>query len=343
MNQETDNHIGTFVIIGPSQSGKSSTINTIAGSRVAAVGTGDGTSVTSDSQIHRLESEYLDCSIDLIDVPGFGDSRLCLSDEDIMNTIKIRATETFSQDRTLKGFILTESLQADSNQIIPNLKTLNEICGDQVKNSLIILTTKSDLMEYFEEKYNGIKDVCLQRNIFLVKWSNKIDLSPEDRDAQITDLKRALNNITPYSSKWMEELKEEIKEIAIKLASQQPLPTQQDIINLAQKLSQEAPEIEKQRLKTVQRERIHREPMINIKRAGFWKRLFRGKDSVQLYYENVKVKVNELESYLVKEKPDYEVFIKIAVEKLEPKPFTDFIEEATIIKSQEIAKRLTRY
>jgi GTP-binding protein EngB required for normal cell division len=342
--------LGTFLIVGPSHTGKSSLINTIAGVNLARIGNGDGTSVTSDSDSYDINSSVLNSSICLIDVPGFLDSRLSLSDEEIMNIIRLKATESLGSGRQLKGIIITESLSSDLNHVLKTLEKLFNVCGNPVRSSIIVVATKSDFLPMGSKKLDSIISICRDRNIRCIKWSNRLNaLSDQDKLVQINDFKTALNSVTTFSPRWIEELRQDIWQIARHLANQQPVPTEKDIVAKANKIAQESPELSVQKIREVDAIEERRE--LRIKNHGTnWVGkiidfaiglpLF-GRDSPpEIYYETVQANVKRLQVYSDKEKPGYENFIQIAIERLRPAPIEAFLDQATKIKAQEIRNSL---
>jgi GTP-binding protein EngB required for normal cell division len=341
MDQGNDyeDHIGSFIILGYSQSGKSSTINTIAGKIIAEQGNNRGVSVTTKSDLYSIKSNYLGCSIDLIDTPGFNDSNLSMTDKSIENVISLQLIESLRNNSVFKGFILTESLTADTIQILPNLLRLSKVIGEQVNNSIVILVTKCDCIEDYQEKFECIESLCKQKEICLVKWSNKKNLSPEVRVNQIIKLKEALNEIKPYTSDYMERLKQEIEEIAIDLASKQKIPTQEDIIDRAKQLAELAPDITVEKIEIREREiqiqvpgfRKKSEENKNQKKNDFtralnWITNIFKKSELELYNKSSIISIQEPSIILDKGKPTYEAFIDTAIEQLKLKTFEDYIK-----------------
>ena len=273
-------NLGSFIIVGPSQSGKSSFINAIAGKGVAEVGTGAGNSVTSKAQRYDVnQSPLLNCNLILIDVPGFGDSRLNISDEDILNMIKLKITELLRDVKEIKGFILTESIQHERSSLIPTIEKLFLICGKQVRQSMLILITKSDVLnidpnnphiqQHFQNKYDGVSKMCKERNLQCLKWSNTIaSLTNAQKQTQIRDLKVALQSMTPFNERWLDELKDSIYNIAKNLARRQPIPTEQDIKNRALMLAQGADIIEVEKIRNIMIKEARQFPKVSLKYTG---------------------------------------------------------------------------
>jgi GTP-binding protein EngB required for normal cell division len=337
---ENDN-IGAYIIVGPSQSGKSSTINFIAQSDIARAGSGNGISVTSEAEVYEIgPNEYLEGMIMFTDLPGFFDSRLTITDEEILDTIKeclLRATE---EHRILKGIILTESVQSDTNQILSSIHKLQQICGAEVKKSIIVLITKADYISLFNEKYQGIVSMCEQYRIPYVEWSNKIE-EHEAKLQQMNRLKKAFSDITTFSSTWIDDIKEQIIQISNKLAAEQKAPSQEEIWERAKLIAGAAPEIEVQKLKKAKKEKEVTEKIIKEKKGNFLLKLF-GIKQHKLKEETKKVEYEELVEYMEKQRPDWGIFVTVASEQLAPKPASYFIEEATKIKSRELRDSLIK-
>ena len=196
-----------YIIIGPSQTGKSSFVNMIAGNKIAEVGSGNGISVTSGFQQYHIEfSPLLLTSLILIDVQGFDDSKVTTSNEEIKEMMQMAM---LNNEEKIKGIIITESIAGDSMRLYSTLKALYEISGSQVKESIIVLATKSDMLEFYDSKYKEIEKICRENNLQYLKWSSNID-SKSDLSSQSTKLLEAMKNISPFNPKWLKELEREI-------------------------------------------------------------------------------------------------------------------------------------
>ena len=220
---------------GNTQVGKSSFINFIAENEVAPIG-GYGQSATLNvhkygiGQASKLFPEDNTSTLSILDVPGFRDSDIRKSDEAISKDIiaHVLMQESFYID----AILLFESCSADSNSNKVVLNDLMNIFGSNIKESIIIVTTKWDKLDEDEyilkEKYFN----DLKKNFKCVKWINlKMTLDRRNRwesfaleiyDTQITNLISELRNTKPYDIRNIGKLNDHINLTAKKLKETNP-------------------------------------------------------------------------------------------------------------------------
>ena len=344
--------LGGFQITGLSQSGKSSFVNAISGENLAAIGSGNGESTTTDSVLYTIgRSPLLGTSIIIADIPGFEDSGLYRSDSSILATIALNITSFISKNISFKGFILTESILSGRSCLLPCLLKLFSICGPEVKDSILVIATKSDLLikyannphhlQTYRKKYDGIVEICKKMNIRQIQWSNEISfLPPLQRERQVNQLKNSLRGMRPFNSHLLTNLQSDITRIAKILAAKQKIPTKNDIKALAVRLANESEPIRVEKVRFITKLRRYKIP------DGYHKTWndsdlnnenWKGNPSRYTWGEHEDILA---EPYFETERPSFELFLDEANRRLKPKDFTEFKDKAIKIKEEELKKIL---
>ncbi|OMJ71273.1 hypothetical protein SteCoe_30575 [Stentor coeruleus] len=208
------------LVSGGSQVGKSSTINTLIGRPVARVG-GYGISETlhvtfyeADNSLSLFPNDPQTTKLILIDVPGFRDSHLRISDDEISEIISKKIFE-LGQEK-LDGILLFESASAPSIQILPNLNSLMRVFGSEIGKSIIIVTTKWDKLLLREK--NKRRDAYIKfREFLFVEWINDNEdfmLENQFKEEQLRNLANGLRERQPFKLNGIERLKEECLNLA---------------------------------------------------------------------------------------------------------------------------------
>jgi GTP-binding protein EngB required for normal cell division len=334
----------SFIVIGPSQTGKSMFVNSIAGKKIAKVGDGSGTSVTEDYKRYQIDySPVLDDSVVLIDMQGFDDSRLHSSNEEIVEKIQAAILEG---EEKINGIIVTESISGDSIHLLRTLDKIYTICGDSIKKSIIILATKGDLTHIFPEKYENIKKIGEKRGIPVVKWSNKQEkLTKSDLKGQFKDFLAAIKNISDFNPDWIKEFYLDIYRIAENLANKKSKPSKEMIENLARNMSEGAEFIAKDTLENSEKmiQTVETEITETRRANGLIGAIL---DLLGLNTSTQKItKIKNLpspKSIRTQEviKQPFEKFLKAAADQLEKSIVESFLPEAKRIKLEELKKKL---
>jgi GTP-binding protein EngB required for normal cell division len=332
-------YIGSFIILGNTQCGKSSFINCLAGKELAGVGNGDGISVTSTSANYSFYSPLLESCIQIVDIPGFGDTRTVITNEQIALEIKKCIGESLDDDSyRFLGFLLVESIHGESFSLAINLDRIFNIAGVGSQDSIIVIANKSDMLPIMgPQKYAKIGDFCERRHLSHVKWSNKTEkLNDNELQQQIMDLQCSIMSLSPYKGAILLELDQEIIELALILSENQKPPSESDIENKAKELAAKAPMIPITNLRPERVEKIKVVKWNEVKRRGGIEGLFGGKRTVEhsreeKYYED------QMVPYIEYQPPPFENFLNIARKNFEV-PFEIFIEKAKTIISEDIKK-----
>ena len=327
-------HLGAYIVIGTSQSGKSSLINTIAKKSLARVGIEDGISVTKSFEIYEIDDSIFNSPIILIDIPGLHDNSL-IPDGEISKILESAIVDCYSKEIHFKGFILIESIRSETMTILDCLARLSSVCGTESKRSVVVITNKIDLLQYIQDRYEGIEKMCSYEQLKCVPWTNKLEtLNEAAKNRQINELKIALQGVIPFNSQFINKIKDEISQIAQGLADMQHIPTLTEIMIEAEKIAKDSPDITEDRVKT-------REEVV-IKNSGgaMGKIAGRTREEKVILKEWYQEQVPKYST--VKEKLGYDKFLKIAEDLLKPKPKEYFMKKAALIKAEEIRSLFAR-
>ncbi|OMJ77041.1 hypothetical protein SteCoe_23439 [Stentor coeruleus] len=330
--------LGSYILLGTSQSGKSSTINTISGNNIAEIGKGDGSSCTTTTKRYDIESNVLKAKINLIDFPGFLDSDLKLTDEQIIDMLKSEMSKLISEENSFNGFMLFESMGSDSSNLLNSLEKLCSLCGLEVKRSTIVIINKIDYEDGDTAKSDFAVKLCNEQKIPFVKWTNQLNnISAELVNKQFDSLRQGLSNLEVFHSGILARLEEEIMEIAKKLRSEQKFPKLDEIMSLAIEMSNRSMKVPEIRIKS---------ELVNVVRTYNCPTNRRQKNmgtgSTKTNYQEVSWVEQEVKTIryteMVQKGP--QAFMKLASKALEPKPIEDFIPNAAAIKADEIKRKL---
>jgi GTP-binding protein EngB required for normal cell division len=228
------------VVFGPSQYGKSTFINNIlkyAGSmEEAKVGTGRGESVTIDVHTYNVQiiPEMFPSArigydtFQLIDVPGILDSGLRITKEEIFTEIKAVLLRNGIQK--INCFLVFESMKDDSRKINISMQSIIEVFGDNIRQSVLVLTTKWDRVD--EDEREGLIDyldsLILPLGIRHMEWQNNIKvrnrylLTDEEVKQNLSKLGANISKCTPYYVTEMENILRRRNELAERIRENDP-------------------------------------------------------------------------------------------------------------------------
>lgn len=333
--------LGSFILLGSSQSGKSSFINTLSGCVIAAVGEGDGSSCTTTTKRYDINSQVLGAHVQIIDFPGFIDSDLEFTDNDILNLLKGEMSKLISEECSLRGFFIFESMGSDCSNLLDSLNKLCSLCGLEAKRSTIVIISKIDLEDDNTLRSDFTEKLCSEQRIPCVKWTNELKTASNDfKRRQFGDLNRAISITSPFHSGILLLLEAEIKQVAQKLCNNQKKATKDEILELATKMSNASVSVPEIRIKSEIVETIKEHVWYrNVASGGFIGNLTgkkRGEKVVDLY--KVQEVITNTYNEMVKMSP--QVFIPLATEALAPRPVEFFIPDAAAIKANEIKEQL---
>lgn len=330
--------LGSYILLGTSQSGKSSTINTISGRNIAEVGKGDGSSCTVTTKRYDIESNTLQAKIHLIDFPGFLDSDLKLTDEQIIDLLKNEMSKLISEETTFNGFMLFESMGNDCSSLLNSLNKLCTLCGLEAKRSTLVIINKIDYENINTTRSDYTVQLCNEQKISFIKWTNKLsNVSAQFVNEQFNSLRQALSCLEHFHSGILTKLEEEIKEIAQRLCCDQKMPTMEEVLNLATEMSNKSKKVPETRIKS---------ELINVIRSEYFPCRRRRRIPI-IGSRRISNRLVTWVEQMVKTTKYTEMiqmgpqaFMQLASATLSPKPVEDFIQSAAAIKADEIKRKL---
>jgi GTP-binding protein EngB required for normal cell division len=228
-----------WIVVGPSQTGKSSFIKDISGEEVK-VGSG-GVSCTTKIKLYK--ARLGDLALVIIDTVGFGGSKLTEQDQEIMLDIEqtlltYKGTKDVSQ---IDAIIVTESMKGDAIKLNDTLAKLGSIFSPGFEDSTLCLLTKPNKLTEpgeFEERLTNLKQICTEQQIrggalpFITSYPflAKDEIPFEE---QLRKLKARLDTLRKYPLDKILEKQNEIKKLAANIKESKKtiqaikVPTQQ--------------------------------------------------------------------------------------------------------------------
>ena len=232
-------------VIGNTNAGKSSMCNELSGQQIAVVGQGNGTSTTQSAQTYRFSSLQLNLDMAIVDFPGFLDTNLALSDEEITQHVKTIVAECLSDEYVFYGFIVAVSLEDEINHHITNINRLTQILGGGIQSNIIIAVTHCDEMsvtqDEIDRRYPQIEDECDRIGASTLKWSN----APGYQLAhQVSNLRRIIEGLRPVNCAIITEIETLVQQEAQAMAARTPLPTDAAINAESQRIANLQPHVQ---------------------------------------------------------------------------------------------------
>lgn len=222
--------IKVFLLFGPTQTCKSSTIRDLCGGNSGPeVGQGfKGNSTTKEPNIYKCINPnfFPNHTVYLIDTVGWGDSHAQFSDDQIMHKIQEFLIEKTKQSH-IDGIMITESMMSDSITLKNSLARLSQVFGKFFKESSVVLATKSHASdpEDFKERFSEVCKIAEEQQIkggvmnFHTSYRH-LGISEFDYKKQAKDLSTILGTLKSLSLQVVierrEQLDKEAREIQAK-------------------------------------------------------------------------------------------------------------------------------
>jgi len=218
----------TFSVLGESQFGKSSFINMISGRKGQAVGAGNGKSCTSQVTAVNFQDVLgifqTNAQLCCLDVPGFDDTSLTITNRQTLNSIKLTLTE--NKYTRLDALFVFQSASESALRLAKLFSTAESLFGPTIVRSCVIIATKSDMVppHLLPRRTETIESFAREKNVPVVWWVNDSDepVSSEDKQKQAASLNTALARVQPYIFTDMQKFERLIKNKAEELMRTDP-------------------------------------------------------------------------------------------------------------------------
>ena len=122
-------NVDILVVLGRSQTCKSTLIKLMTQDDSIQVGSGNGQSTTIDIDIFPEQRSIMPGRRIWVDTIGYGDSRLRFTNTEIKQKIELKIIQFVKDKYSIKAIILTESLAEATPQLRENLAAVIEIFG----------------------------------------------------------------------------------------------------------------------------------------------------------------------------------------------------------------------
>ena len=206
-----------FSVLGESQFGKSSFINMISGGNSQSVGTGNGKSCTSQVSAVTFRDILgifqVNAEICCMDVPGFNDTSLAISNKQTLDSIKFTLAE--KKLPRLDALFVFQSASESAIRLNKLFSTAESLFGATVVRSCVIIATKSDLVakRILPMRRETIESFAREKNIPVVWWVNDSDepVAADIKQEQVASLRTALAGVQPYNIADIRQFEQRIK------------------------------------------------------------------------------------------------------------------------------------
>jgi len=212
-----------LAVLGPSQHGKSSFINFLSGLYSLKVGDDDGLSTTLEVQEVRAPDRFglfqKGAELRFLDVPGFEDTDLRISNDEISESIRFRLVGM--ESRKLDVLFVFQSIADSTITLKSTFSRAQQMFGDAILQSIIVVLTKTDLKEsVLQKRMKTVEETCRQEIIPYITWVNNSTesvIEEKQLKKQLAELKAALAKVKPYEMKLMKGYEEKVKQMAMEM------------------------------------------------------------------------------------------------------------------------------
>jgi tRNA U34 5-carboxymethylaminomethyl modifying GTPase MnmE/TrmE len=225
------------ILIGPSQTCKSSLTNNACLRRVAAIGNGSGNACTIDILTHQVQNpDFLsNCEVVIIDTRGYFDPSLTTNNKEINEKIIAHLfVSNPDLQRSLIVFLVTESLKGDRMQLRETLAELAKYFGKDAEKSTIVLGTKfvanetdirlDEVRRVSQEEFN------VKYKTFTTNTENRTYINNDEMKLQWQELSTQILALPSYNSLDIQKTKTEIETLAQKLMSEFPVSSRIEVV-----------------------------------------------------------------------------------------------------------------
>lgn len=209
------------VLYGPTQASKSTTFRRLCGEKNLAgesvsVGDGTGESVTEATMLRRSEIGLL------MDTPGINDSKMRFTNAEAGRKV---AVEVYDQNVKRVKVIVVESLANDAIGLAKTFSELDKAFGKSILKSVVVLATKADKCKGADrdKRLGAIKDIVQKHSgTDVVVWQNEGYSKPYGYQAQLQELKAALERVPGCATRDIEDIEKRVERRAMELAIKAP-------------------------------------------------------------------------------------------------------------------------
>ena len=262
------------------------------------------------------------------EIPGFNDSKITLTNDQIKYIISQVLIESLELKDYFKGFLIFESLIDSSFKLPLIIEKLYNIAGPECNSSTIIIVNKYDMIEIYKEKIEKIESFCGNNQIKCINWSNQLNnITQELTNEELANLTEEMNRIIPYNGSLLQEIDNQIIIKATELFNSQKIYTEADIEKEAKRIAITEPKIPVIKTKTKTK---HKKVWYEDQSSGYFKGFSFGafkKPPPKAVFRTDPYTITT--TYTVYETPDYHNFLEQAREKCKKKEINSFIPEAT--------------
>jgi len=157
-------------------------------------------------------------------VPGYGDSDLRLQDEEISEKIRFRLVGM--ESRNLDVLFVFQSIADSTITLKSTFSRAQQIFGDEILQSTVVVLTKTDLKEpALTKRMKTVANICRPENVPYITWvNNSTESIIEDSqlNKQLAELKAALAKVKPYEMKYMEIFEKKVEQLAREMMDNDP-------------------------------------------------------------------------------------------------------------------------
>ncbi len=218
-----------FLLVGPSQGGKTSFIKSfLQGSQLEfPIGDNSGSSVTMEPVGYK--HSFNSTTITILDTPGFGSTDL-RTNKELLKAIEEGVIFKLETDKPIDAILLVENLTSPARNLEQNLLRLKETFGEHVTESIIVIGTqvKKDEDNNNGERLDIIKNFCKRNGLNFCPYESMSNFRRKEfqhDEEGARELMRIMSSqdIKPFSHETFEQIRNEIKAIAIKLMQEEEL------------------------------------------------------------------------------------------------------------------------
>ena len=216
-----------FSVVGETNTDKSSFITMLSGQKSLRNGTGDGQSCTKQVSMVPFTDTlnvFNSSQLCVLDVPGFNDTSLDITNRQILDSMKIVLAGCGS--RKLDVLFIFQSVAESAIRLEKLFKNVESLFGPEILGTCVLIATKSDLLpeKDLELRKETIETFAGSKNVPVVWWVNdsEVPASSQQKEKQVASLRQALARTRVYTMTQMELFESQVEEGAKSLVLNDP-------------------------------------------------------------------------------------------------------------------------